>query len=214
VIHDAKRYYAEIMMPYRKQIQNNLKKLEPYDIQLIAPSHGPLYDKPELIINAYKKWSGDQVYNRVVIPYISMHGSTGYMVEYLVHALVDQGVMVQPFDLAVADIGEVAMSLVDAATIVIGTPTVSGGPHPVVFGATHLVNTLKPKTRFASIIGSYGWGTKAVEQLSALIPNIHAEMLGTVLCKGLPRDPDLALLDDLAVKIARKHQEIGALNDE
>lgn len=210
VIHDAKRYYAEIMMPYRKQIQGNLKKLETLDIKLIAPSHGPVYDKPEVIIDAYHKWASDQVANKVVIPYISMHGSTAHMVDYLLHALVDYGIEVHPFDLAVTDLGELAMALVDAATIVIGTPTVDAGPHPHVFSATHLANCLKPKAKFAAIIGSYGWGTKAVEQITQLMPNIKAEMLGTYLCKGLPRDPDLKALDDLADKIYRKHQEVLA----
>lgn len=208
VLHDAKRYYAEIMMPFRKQIQKNLKKLDEIDIKLIAPSHGPLFDKPEVIINSYKKWSSDEVENRVVIPYISMHGSTQLMVEYLVHALVDLGIEAQPFDLTVADLGDLAISLVDAATMVIGTPTVNSGPHPHVVGAVYLANSLKPKTRYTAIIGSYGWGGKAVDQISAMIPNIKAETLGSFLCKGLPREMDMKEIDDLAQTISQKHKEI------
>lgn len=208
VLHDAKRYYAEIMMPFRKQIQNNLKKLDQLDIKLIAPSHGPLFDKPEVIINSYKRWSSNEVENRVVIPYISMHGSTKIMVEYLLHALVDLGIEVQPFDLTVADLGDLAISLVDAATMVIGTPTVNVGPHPHVVGAVYLANSLKPKTRFTAVIGSYGWGNKTVDQISAMIPNIKAEMLGSFLCKGLPRDMDMKELDNLAQTISQKHREI------
>ena len=37
------------------------------------------------------------------------------------------------FDLTDSDIGKLAMSLVDAATIVIGTPTVLAGPHPTLW---------------------------------------------------------------------------------
>jgi len=67
---------------------------------------------------------------------------------------------------------------------------------------------LRPKLKYAAIIGSYGWGTKAVEQISGLIPNLKVDVLGTVLCKGLPRTKDLSALDDLADKIKEKHSHI------
>jgi flavorubredoxin len=208
VCEAAKRYYAEIMMPFRKTIQNNLKKVRKLAFDFIAPSHGPIYDHPECILSAYEDWVSDRVSNLVVLPYISMHGSTEMMVNYLVAALAERGIKVQKFELSTTDIGKLAMALVDAATIVIGTPTVHAGPHPSVFSATHLANALRPKLKYAAIIGSYGWGTKAVEQISGLIPNLKVDVLGTVLCKGLPRTKDLSALDDLADKIKDKHSHI------
>ena len=202
----AKRYYAEIMMPFRPMIQNNLKKVRELEFDLIAPSHGPIYDHPDWILSAYENWTSDQVANLVVIPYISMHGSTEMMVNYLVNGLIERGIKVQKFDLTNTDIGKLAMALVDAATIVIGTPTVHMGPHPIVFSVTHLANALRPKLKYAAIIGSYGWGTKAVEQISGLIPNLQVEVLGTVLCKGLPRADTYSALDDLAITIGEKHR--------
>jgi len=204
----AKRYYAEIMMPFRKTIQSNLKKIDPLDFDLIAPSHGPIYDKPKCILDSYRDWVSDRVSNLVVLPYISMHGSTETMVNYLVASLAERGIRVQKFELSTTDIGKLAMALVDAATIVIGTPTVHVGPHPSVFSATHLANALRPKLKYAAIIGSYGWGTKAVEQISELIPNLKVEVLGTVLCRGLPRAADFSALDDLSEKIKEKHSQI------
>lgn len=208
VIEAAKRYYAEIMMPFRKIIQGNLKKLREINFDLIAPSHGPMYDHPENILSAYDDWVSDKVSNLVVIPYISMHGSTEIMVNYLVAALAERGVTVQKFELSTTDIGKLAMALVDAATIVIGTPTVHAGPHPTVFSATNLANALRPKVKYAAIIGSYGWGTKAVEQISGLIPNLKVEVLGTVLCKGHPKRETFIQLDAIADTIKEKHATI------
>ena len=204
----AKRYYAEIMMPFRKAIQGNLKKLREIDFNLIAPSHGPRWDHPEIIVSAYEDWVSDKVDDLVVIPYISMHGSTEMMVDHLVAALAERGITVKKFELTTTDIGKLAMALVDAATIVIGTPTVHMGPHPSVFSATHLANALRPKLKHAAIIGSYGWGTKVVEQISSLIPNLKVEILGTVLCKGLPREETFAELDALADAIQEKHSTL------
>jgi flavorubredoxin len=208
VYEAAKRYYAEIMMPFRGIIQKNLQKVKEREPALIAPSHGPIYDDPAFIIDAYEDWVSAEPKNIVVLPYISMHGSTKKMVEYLVSALAVRGVTVHQFDLAVTDIGKLAIALVDAATIVIGTPTVHVGPHPLVFYAAHLANALRPKLKFASVVGSYGWSSKAIEQIAGLIPNLKVEILDPVLCKGYPRQSDFDALERLAATIADKHKEL------
>jgi flavorubredoxin len=209
VYESAKRYYAEIMMPFHTIIEKHLEKLAGYKIDVIAPSHGPMYDKPSFILEAYRSWVFDPLKNTVVLPYISMHGSTQKMVEYFVSALVERGVKVEQFNLAAADIGKLAMALVDAATMVIGTPTVLVGPHPNVAHAAFLANALRPRLQFVSIIGSYGWGSKAVEQLTTMIPLLKAEVLAPVTSKGFPREEDFKSLDNLANTIAQKHKERG-----
>ncbi len=209
VYEAAKRYYAEIMMPFRTNIQKHLERIKDYEIDLIAPSHGPMYDKPEFILKAYHSWVFDEPKNIVVLPYISMHGSTREMVKYFVESLAQKGVTVKQFDLAVTDIGKLAMALVDAATVVIGTPTVLTGPHPNVVYAAFLANALRPKLRFASIIGSYSWGGKAVEQLAGMLSNLKVEILEPVLSKGFPRDAEFRALENLATTVAQKHKENG-----
>jgi len=208
VYESAKRYYAEIMMPFRTQIKKNLEKIEPLDIEIIASSHGPIYNNPRFIIDAYKDWTSDRVKNEVVLPYISMHASTGKMVEYFVDALMERGVTVKQFNLAVTDIGKLAMALVDAATIVIGSPTVLTAAHPQVAYAAILANALRPKTKFASIIGSYGWGGRMVEQITSLISNLKVEILEPVVAKGYPKDGDFTALDKLADEILAKHKQL------
>ena len=209
VYEAAKRYYAEIMMPFRTSIEKHLEKLNSYKIDIIAPSHGPLYDRAPFILEAYRSWVFGPPKNIVVLPYISMHGSTQRMVEYFVGALTNRGITVKQFNLAATDIGKLAMALVDAATMVIGAPTVLVGPHPNVAHAAFLANALRPRLQFVSIIGSYGWGSKAVEQLTGMIPNLKAEVLDPVLCKGFPGEEDFKALDDLASTIAEKHKESG-----
>jgi len=127
----AKRYYAEIMMPFRTIIERNLKKLQGLDLKVIAPSHGPVYNRPDFITEAYREWVYSPPKNVVVLPYVSMHGSTKVMVDYFVSALVDRGVAVKQFNLTKTDIGKLAMALVDAATIVVGSPTVLAGPRGI-----------------------------------------------------------------------------------
>jgi flavorubredoxin len=207
VYESAKRYFAEIMMPFRTIIQKNLEKLKDYTIATIAPSHGPMYNRPEFIIKAYHSWAFDEPKNIVILPYISMHNSTREMVNFMVEALAQRGVTVKRFDLTVTDLGKLAMSLVDAATVVLGTPTVLAGPHPNVVYAAFLANALRPNIKFASIIGSYGWGGKTSEVLTGIMPNLKVEVLEPVLCKGYPKKTDFEALDKLAETIALKHKQ-------
>jgi flavorubredoxin len=212
VLEDAKRYYAEIMMPFRRQINSNLDKVAELQIAMIAPSHGPIYDHPEFIVEAYRDWVSETVKNEVIVAYVSMHGSTANMVSFFVEALIERGIKVRQFELSTVDIGKLAMALVDAATIIIGSPIVLAGLHPCTAYATFLTNALRPKTKFASVIGSYGWGGKMLDQLKTMLTNVKAEILEPVLAKGDPKESDFAALEKLADEILAKHKEIGITN--
>jgi flavorubredoxin len=205
----AKRYYAEIMMPFRSNVRKHLDRIKGMEIEIVGPSHGPIHLNPQAITDAYADWASDRVKNEVVLPYVSMHGSTQKMVDFLVDRLVERGVTVRPFDLVVTDTGDLAMALVDAATVVIGSPTVLVGPHPQAVYAAFLANALRPKTRFAGIIGSYGWGSKMVETIQGMLPNLKVELLAPVVAKGHPKEADFAALVNLADQILTKHREAG-----
>ncbi|MCE5339889.1 MAG: FprA family A-type flavoprotein [Planctomycetaceae bacterium] len=209
VIECNKRYYAEIMMPFRSIISKNIEKVQALDLKIIAPSHGPLYNNPQFIIDAYKEWIDDsKVANKVIVAYVSMHESTKLMVEHLVDALMNRGISVQQFNLVGADIGELAIETVDAAGIVLASPTFLTGLHPAAAYAAFLVNALRPKTKYLAFLGSFSWGGKIVEQLKQMVPNTKAELFEPVLVKGLPKEQDFKKIDELAEKIAEKHKEL------
>ena len=204
----AKRYYAEIMMPFRRNIKKHLERLKKLEIKIIAPSHGQIYSNPEFILSAYREWISDEVENEVIIPYVSMHGSVEEMVYILAEELMRKGITVKPFNLSRTDIGALAIALVDAATIVIASPTVLTGAHPKAVSAVYLANALRPKLRYASVIGSYGWGGKMLEDISAMIGNLKVEILSPVIIKGYPKEEDYNSLIKLAGEIAEKHKNL------
>ena len=204
----AKKYYAGIMMPFRSSVKRHLERIEKLDVDIIAPSHGPLQDRPGLILDAYRDWASDRVKNEVVLAYVSMHGSTRIMADYLGEALISRGIAVRRFDLTDYDLGDLAQSLVDAATIVIGTPTILAGAHPLALYAATLANALRPKTRYASVIGSFGWGGKMLEQITESLSSLKVEFLDPVVARGRPKEDDFAALDRLADEIAALHQKL------
>jgi len=209
VLEAAKRYYAEIMMPFANVIRKNLEKIGRFPIQMIAPSHGPVYADPGLILEAYGEWASGPPKNLVALPYVSMHGSTQQMVDCLLAGLVNRGVRVAPCNMENGDIGKLAMSLVDAGSLVLAAPTVLGGPHPNLFYAAFLAAQLRPKAKFLSVIGSYGWQAKTAETLTGVFASQKMEVLEPVLAKGLPKAAEREALDRLAATIAEKHRENG-----
>ena len=208
VYEAAKRYYAEIMMPFATLIKGHLEKLDPLDIEIIAPSHGPVHNVPAWILDAYHHWTHDEPKNLVLIPYTSMHGSTSLMVEHMMEALNDRGVHVRSFHMSKTDLGEYAIHLVDAATVVFATPTVLVGPHPSIVFTAYLTAALRPKLQNAAVIGSYGWASKAAENTKALCANLKVEWMEPVFTKGLPTQETYATLDKLADEIATRHKEL------
>lgn len=211
IAEGAKRYYAEIMMPFRTSIKKHLETIKGLDVEMIAPSHGQVYGRPESILNECRKWVSDEVKNEVVIAYISMHGSTEKMVDHLVDALIERGITAKPFNLTRTDLGELAIALIDAATMVIASPTVLVGPHPTVAYAAILTNALRPKLRYAAVMGSYSWGGKMVEQIAGLLSSLKLEMLAPVLAKGLPKNEDFKAIDRLADDILKRHKDAALI---
>ncbi|MBI4949092.1 MAG: FprA family A-type flavoprotein [Deltaproteobacteria bacterium] len=207
----SKRYYAEVMMPFRATIKKHMERFEKFRIEIIAPSHGPVHRDPARIIDSHREWVSDKLSNTVVIPYATMHGSTEALVERLTDALVERGVFVDRFNIAVTDAGKLAMALVDAPTVVFGTPTILIGAHPLVMHAAFMVNALRPKVKYSSVIGSYGWGGKAAEQIISAMSGTRAEFLDPVMAKGRPKATDFEDIERLSEDIVNRHKGLGLL---
>jgi len=105
----------------------------------------------------------------------------------------------------------VALALVDAATIVLGTPAFLMTAHPNISYAAMLASLLKPKAKALAIFGSYGWGGKAVDDLKATVSSLkELEVLEPVLARGVPTAETFVSLDKLAAAIAERHRELSA----
>ncbi len=138
-----------------------------------------------------------------------MHGSTLAMVERLTDALAALGVRVERFDLSSVDLGRLAAALVDAATLVVATPTLLTNPHPAVMSVLYTIGALRPKVQYLGLVASYGWASNVVDVVTSLTAGLKAEMIEPLLVKGSPRAEDLVRLDELAAKVAGKHAEAG-----
>lgn len=204
IIPLAKRYYGEIMMPFGKMGARALEKIKGLDIETIAPSHGPVYKNPKRIMDQYDKWTAGKTENKALIVYVSMWGSTREMVRTIAETLLKEGVDVRMYDLAVSDIGDVARELVDSRAIILGTPTVLAGMHPLALYGTYLVKVLKPPARYGVVLGSFGWGGGALRQAGDILTPSNMEVVGTLQVKGRAKDEDLKKIEEIGRQLAQK----------
>ena len=198
------------MMPFRKIVQKNLDKIKDLDIRLIAPSHGPIHRDPATIIQAYRDWTDDMPHNSVVIPWVTMHGSTEIDGRAPDRRAGRRGASASfPSTWPSADIGQLAMALVDAATLVVA-------PRPSTSAPPDGLQRRRPGQRppaqgpFRLDHRELRLGREDGRRSSRRrMPNLKVEMLPSVIAKGLPKPADLEAIDALAEAIAAKHKALG-----
>lgn len=207
----AKRYYAEIMMPFRVMCKKYTKMIKDMNVDMILPSHGPVHKNPDYILDLYTDWTSDLGKNLVLLPYVSMYGSTEDMIDYLKSELAKHGIESIKHDIITDDLGDLAMALVDGTTIVLGTSMVVAGPHPASVNIAYIASILKPKAKFASFVGSYGWGGNLFGILGDILTKLRLDVIEPVMVKGKPTTDDFKKLDDMVQSIVEKHKSLGLL---
>jgi len=204
LIEYAERYFGEIMMPYKKMGKRGMDKIKHLEVSMIAPSHGPIHRNPKPIMDAYDKWTKGETKEKAIIVYASMWGSTNKMVQQLVETLESQGIETPVYNLASADVGDIAKDLVDSRAIVLGTPTVLNKMHPLAVYAVHLVKVLNPPAKYAAALTSYGWGKGALGHAAELLGPTGLEIVGTMEIKGPPSDDDYDAVTEIGLNLAGK----------
>lgn len=207
----AKRYYAEIMMPFRVMCKKYTKMIKDMNVDMILPSHGPVHKNPDYILDLYTDWTSDLGKNLVLLPYVSMYGSTEDMIDYLKSELAKHGIESIKHDIITDDLGDLAMALVDGTTIVLGTSMVVAGPHPASVNIAYIASILKPKAKIASFVGSYGWGGNLFGVLGDILAKLRLDVIEPVMVKGKPITDDFKKLDDMVQSIVEKHKSLGLL---
>jgi flavorubredoxin len=205
----AQKYFGEIMMPFRFNAQKGMEKIKDLEINMIAPSHGPIHRNPERILSAYRKWVNGETRQKAILVYATMWNSTEKMVKAIGDTLASEGVEVAKHNLAVGDIGELARDLVDSRAIVLGAPTVLGGAHPLAMYATYLARVLRPPTKFVVMLTSYGWSGGAIKHIQETLGPTKMEIVATLEINGPPTEADINKIVEYGKILAKKIKEQG-----
>jgi len=169
IMFHAKKYYANILLLYSPLILKLLEKVTELglEIDMICPDHGIIWRKdPGRIINAYAKWASQEPEQKAVVVYDTMWHSTETMAEEIVQGIVDEGVIARPIHIRSSHRSEIMTEVLDAAAVVVGSPTFNNQLFPTVSDFLTYMKGLKPKNKIGAAFGSYGWSGESVKLIN------------------------------------------------
>jgi len=190
VMSVAKVYYANIIMPYGRQMQNALKSIEKLDIDLIAPSHGLMWrnDIPA-IIGKYRNWAAHRPEPKIVVIFDSMWGSTDAMARAILQGASIPGVRAELIHVRKTSLSRIATAVLDAAAVAFGSSTLNGGMMPMAGAALTYLKGLRPAGKAALAFGSYGWSRNGPDDVHEWFGRMKWEILDDPLvCRYRPTD--------------------------
>lgn len=169
IMPHAKKYFANILLLYSPLILKLLEKVTELglEIDIICPDHGILWRKdPGKIINAYAKWSSQEPEQKAVVVYDTMWHSTETMAEAIASGIAAEGVTARPIHIRSSHRSEIMTEVLDAAAVVVGSPTLNNQLFPTVSDFLTYMKGLKPKNKIGVAFGSYGWSGESVKLIN------------------------------------------------
>ncbi len=205
---DARRYYANIVGKFGKQVRNVLAKAANLDIRTIAPLHGPIWRNADDIawfLEKYNLWSTYMPEEKaVVILYGSMYGNTESAVQALATKIALQGIPVAVHDISVIDKSEAVAECWRASHIVLAAPTYNAGLFPPMDDFLNDLAALACQNRTFAIVENGSWGPMSGKIMTAKVEALKdCRLLDTQLTiKGTLDAADIPTLEALAESIA------------
>ena len=193
---DFRHYYEHIMGPYRKKVLEAIEKLKKLDIQLIAPSHGPiLRTDPRKYINAYKDWSTpkkDTGKKQILIYYASMYGNTKKMAEAVAKGATTINTEVKLIDAANASPEFMRCEIECADGILFGSPTINGDALRPLWDIIDIMFSVNVKGKKCATFGTYGWSGEATKLMDERLKGLKLNIVQSPLkVNFVPTDEDL-----------------------
>lgn len=209
--YEGAKYYANILLPYSALVLKLIERIGQLQlaIDIIAPDHGPIWRKePMKVVSWYREWAEQKPKKKAVVVYDTMWGSTDILARVIADALADNGVETKVMRLRANDRSDVMTEILDAAAIVVGSPTLNNGIFPTVADVLAYIKGLKPKNKLGAVFGSYGWSGEAVSILAEELREMGVDMVGEPLrVKYVPDKEAQAQARQLGHLLAQKITE-------
>lgn len=166
----AKKYYAFLVAPFRKNVIKALDKTKELKIDVIAPSHGPVWRSDlDMITGAYQKWANRDFEDKATIIYGTMWGNTHKMAAAVAEGLADGGMKVRVYNVQLTLPSEIVDEIFDSRLVLIGSSTFVGGIYPPVEAFIPFMRVIRDKSKKVASFGSYGWSGGSIKKLDKLL---------------------------------------------
>lgn len=191
-IEEAKKYYANIVLPYSMQVKKTLDNLSSLPIDMIAPSHGIVWrSHVNNIVTEYNTWASNQARNKCLIIYDTMWKSTEKIAQTLHAAFNHSGIGTKMINLRYNHISDIVTDVLEARFICVGSPTLNSNMLPTVSAFLTYLKGLSPKNRVGLAFGSYGWGGQSVRHVEEALKECSFDLLESIKIQYIPDETQL-----------------------
>ncbi|HBP64632.1 MAG TPA: MBL fold hydrolase [Desulfosporosinus sp.] len=208
--HEAQKYYANILNPFSKMVENKIKEILSLNlpVDMICPSHGVIWrDNPLQIVHKYMEWATAYQENQITLIYDTMWNSTRQMAEKIAFGIrmSDPDVTVKLFNAnsTHADKNDIITEVFKSKAILVGSPTINKGVSFAVAGILEMIKGLAFKNKKSAAFGSYGWSGEGNKLISGELEHGGFELLNEGL--KVTWNPD----DESFIKCQEFGQSIG-----
>ncbi|EQB20084.1 MULTISPECIES: FprA family A-type flavoprotein [Dehalobacter] len=192
ILEEARKYYANIVLPYGGQVQKALGTLGGLDVEVIATSHGLIWrSNIPAILNEYQKWSTNATEKKAVIVYDTMWNATEIIAESISDVFEKKGYNVRFMDLKNNHISDIMTEVITAKYICVGSPTLNNNLMPSVASFLTYLKGLAPKDRIGLAFGSYGWSGQSIGQVEQYLKDCGFETLENIRIQYIPEEDQL-----------------------
>lgn len=178
---DFRYYFEHIMGPFRKKIFEGLEKIKHLEIQIIAPSHGPiLRTTPSKYIEAYKVWSTPKKPSpkkQIFIFYSSMYGNTQKMAEAVAKGASTVNTEVKLYNAANCSPDFVRCEIESADGILFGSPTINGDALQPIWEIINIMFSVQRKDKMCATFGTYGWSGEATKLIEDRLKGLKLRII-------------------------------------
>jgi flavorubredoxin len=210
MLWEAEKYYANIVLPYSKQVARVLESLPELnlDIRIVAPDHGPVWrtaEDIEWILAQYRRFVAQEPAPRAVVVFDTMWRSTEKLAKAVGEGLRLGGVEAKVFCMGSAHRSDVATEVMNSGALIVGSPTLNSGIFPTVADLLTYIRGLKPLNKIGAVFGSYGWNRKAIDELHRYVDEMGIELVADdVTVKYVPREAALMAARRMGQTVAQE----------
>lgn len=158
VMYEAKKYYANIVLPFVSQVQGALKVAHSLDIEMICPSHGLIWrSHVKQILELYANIVNDQMSKKAVIIYDTMWGNTEKMAYAIQKGFEQANIETKIINLHDVHYSDAIVDIMESKYVALGASTLNNGVMPSIAAILCYIKGLSPKNKHFVAFGSYGW---------------------------------------------------------
>jgi flavorubredoxin len=207
LMHEATKYYANILTLYSPQVAKLLAKVQEMQlpIKMLAPDHGVIWrSNPGKIIEAYSRWSANQGNGKALVIYDTMWESTRKMAKAVAEGLHDEGIEYKMLDLQVNHRSDVMTDVLESSALILGSSTLNNGMLPRMADLLMYMRGLRPTNKIGACFGSYGWSGEAVKMMNETLKEMNITLCHQGLrVQYVPEHAQLAECVELGRTVAK-----------